>query len=85
MRLNNQIKIEATVMFKDLAVGDVYEDEEGGICIKVSDKVCEDSPYGRCLYHSGDEWREEEEHRGRYVKPLEATITLHGYKMKARN
>ena len=85
MRLNNQIKIEATVMFKDLAIGDAYEDEEGGICIKVSDEVGEDSPFGRCIYYNGREWVEEEEHKGRYVKPLEATITLHGYKMEARN
>jgi hypothetical protein len=84
MRVDNRIKIEATVMFKDLAIGDMYEDEEGCICIKVSDEVGEDTSYGRCLYHCGDEWREEEEHKGRYVKPIEATITLHGYKMKAR-
>ena len=84
MKLNNQIKIETTIQFKDLAIGDVYEDEEGGICIKVSDAVGEDSLFGRCLYHNGVTWREEEEHKGRYVKPLEATITLHGYKMKER-
>lgn len=84
MKVDNRIKIEATVQFKDLAVGEVYEDEEGGFCIKVSDEVGDDSSYGRCLYYDGTEWREEEEHRGRYVKPLEATITLYGYKMKAR-
>ena len=83
MKVNNQIRIEATVQFQDLAVGDVYEDEEGGICIKTSDQIGEGC-YGRCLYHDGTEWREEEEHRGKYVKPVDATITLHGYKMKAR-
>lgn len=83
MRIDNRIKIEATVQFQNLAVGDVYEDEEGSICIKTGDEIGE-SCYGRCLYYDGSEWREEEEHLGTYVKPLEATITLHGYKMKAR-
>lgn len=84
MKLNNQIKIEATVQFRDLNVGDAYEDDEGAICIKTGDEIA-DTCYGRCIYYDGTEWREEEEHLGRYVKPLEATITLHGYKMKARN
>lgn len=85
MRVDNRIKIEATVQFQDLAVGDVYEDDEGIVCIKTSDDNYGDSPYGKCIAFVDDEWREEEEHRGTYVKPLEATITLYGYKMKARN
>ena len=84
MRVSNQIKIEATVQFQDLAVGDAYEDSEGIICIKTSDDDYGDSPYGKCIAFDGDDWRVEEEHRGTYVKPLEATMTLHGYKMKAR-
>ena len=84
MKLNNQIKVEATVQFQDLAVGDVYEDDDGIICIKTSDDDYGDSPYGKCIAFVDDEWREEDEHRGTYVKPLEATVTLHGYKMKAR-
>ena len=84
MRVNNQIKIEATVQFQELAVGDVYEDDEGIICIKTSDDNYGDSPYGKCIAFVNNEWREEDEHRATYVKSLEATITLHGYKMKAR-
>lgn len=84
MKLNNQIKIEATVQFRDLAVGDAYEDEEGVICIKTSDQI-EDTCYGRCIYYSGSKWHDEEESLGRYVKPIDATITLHGYKMEVRN
>ena len=85
MRVDNRIKIEATVQFQDLAVGDVYEDDEGVICIKTSNDDYGDSPYGKCIAFVNDEWNEEDEHRGTYVKPLEATMTLHGYKMKARN
>lgn len=84
MRVDNRIKIEATVQFQDLAVGDVYEDDEGIICIKTSYDDYGDSPYGKCIAFVNDEWTEEDEHRETYVKPLEATMTLHGYKMKAR-
>lgn len=89
MRVDNRIKIEATVQFKDLAIGDAYEDDEGVVCIKTgdddySDNDYSDSPYGKCIAFVSGEWREEEEHRGTYVKPLEATITLYGYKMEAR-
>ena len=83
MRVNNQIKIEANVQFRDLAIGNVYEDEEGCVCIKTSDEIA-DTCYGRCIYYDGADWVEEEEHLGRYVKPIDATITLHGYKMEKR-
>ena len=84
MRVDNRIKIEATVQFQNLAVGDVYEDDEGIICIKTSGDDYGDTPYGKCIAFINGEWTEEEEHRGTYVKPIEATITLHGYKMEAR-
>lgn len=84
MKVENKIKIEANVQFQDLAIGDAYEDNEGIICIKTSDDDYGDSPYGKCIAFVNDEWMEEDEHRGTYVKPLEATITLYGYKMKAR-
>ena len=84
MKIDNRIKIEATVQFQDLAVGDVYEDYEGVVCIKTSDDDYGDSPYGKCIAFVDGEWREEDEHRGAYVKPLEATVTLHGYKMEER-
>ena len=84
MRVENKIKIEATVQFQDLAVGEAYEDKDGVVCIKTSDDDYGDSPYGRCIAFVNDEWREEDEHREAYVKPLEATITIYGYKMKAR-
>ena len=84
MRVDNRIKIEATVQFQDLAVGDVYEDSDGIICIKTSDDDYGDSPYGKCIAFVSDEWREEDEHRGTSVKPLDATIILHGYKTKVR-
>lgn len=84
MRVDNRIKIEATVQFKDLAVGDVYEDKDGVVCIKTSDDNYGDSPYGKCISFVDDEWREEEEHGATYVKPLEATMILNGYKMEAR-
>ena len=84
MRVENKIKIEATVQFQDLAVGDAYEDDAGVICIKTSGDDYGDTPHGKCIAFVDDEWREEDKHRGTYVKPLEATITLHGYKMKAR-
>ena len=83
MRVENRIKIEATVQFQDLAVGDAYEDDAGVLCIKTSDDNYGDSPYGKCIAFVEEEWREEEEHRGTYVKPLEVTITLYGYKIEA--
>ena len=84
MKVENRIKTEATIQFQDLAVGDVYEDGEGIICIKTSDDNYGDSPYGKCIAFILDEWTEEEEHRATYVKPLEATITLYGYKTEER-
>ena len=84
MRVDNRIKIEATVQFQNLKVGDVYEDDEGIICIKTSGDDYDDALYGKCIAFINGEWIEEEEHRGTYVKPIEATITLHGYKMEAR-
>ena len=84
MKVENRIKIEATVQFQDLVVGDAYEDKDGIICIKTSDDNYGDSLYGRCIAFIDEEWKEDEEHRATYVKPLEATITLYGYKMEAR-
>jgi hypothetical protein len=84
MKINNQIKVEATVQFQDLAVGDVYEDDTGVVCIKTSGDDYGDRSYGKCIAFVDDEWREEDEHRETYVKPIEATITLYGYKTKAR-
>lgn len=83
MKLNNQIKIEATVQFQNLNIGDAYEDEEGVICIKTGDQI-EDTCHGRCIYYADTKWREEEEHLGRYVKPIDATIILHGYKTEVK-
>jgi len=79
MKVDNRIQIEKAVQFQHLAIGDVYEDDEGVICIKTSDGY-ENSPYGKCIIFVDNEWREDEEHRGTYVKPVEATVTLHGYK-----
>ena len=59
MKVDNRIKIEATVQFQDLAVGDVYEDDEGVVCIKTGDDYG-DSPYGKCIAFVSDEWREED-------------------------
>ena len=84
MKVENKIKVEATVQFQDLAVGDVYEDDTGVICIKTSDDDYECSPYGKCIALVNGEWEEEEEHRATHVKPIEATIIFHGYKMEAR-
>ena len=84
MKLDNRIKIKATVQFQHLAIGDVYEDDEGVICIKTGDDY-ESSPYGKCIAFVNDEWTEGDEHKGTYVKPLEATMTLHGYKTQERS
>lgn len=84
MKVDNRFKIETTVQFDSLDVGDVYEDEDGIICIKTSGNYYDDSHYGKCIALVNGEWREEEEHRDSYVKPLEATITLYGYKKEAR-
>ena len=60
MRVENRIKIEATIQFQDLPVGEVYEDDDGVICIKTSGDDCGDSPYGKCISFINDEWVEEE-------------------------
>lgn len=83
MKLENKIRVEASVQFGDLPVGKAYEDNNGVFCIKVSDRNPDDC-YGVCLAYVDEEWREDEEHKGRYVKPVNATITLHGYEMKGR-
>jgi hypothetical protein len=84
MKLDNRIKVKANVQFQNLAIGDVYEDDDGIICIKTGDDSCAGSPYGKCIAFVDNEWREEEEHIGTYVTPLEATVTLHGYKTQER-
>ena len=84
MKVDNRIKIEATVQFQHLAIGDVYEDIDGNICIKTSDDY-ENNPYGKCITFINNEWCEGNEHRGNYVTPIEATITLHGYKTQERS
>lgn len=85
MKVDNRIKDEATVQFQDIATGDVYEDNEGLICIKTSNEDYCDSPYGECIAFIDDKWKGFKEHREVYVKPLEATITIYEYKTKARN
>ena len=83
MKLENLIKNKASVQLQYLDIGDVYEDDEGIVCIKTSDDY-EDSPYGQCIAFINGVWEEEQEHRGNYVTPLEATITLYGYKTEER-
>ena len=84
MKLDNRIQVKASVQFQYLNIGDVYEDDDGIICIKTSDDTIAGVPYGKCIAFVDNIWEEEEEHIGTYVKPIEATMTLHGYKTKER-
>lgn len=80
MKLNNQLENNTSVRFQNLSIGDVYEDNEGVICIKTSNDDYGDSPYGKCIALVDGVWCEEDEHRESRVKPIEATIRLHRYK-----
>lgn len=82
MKVESKIRVQDLVPFEELNIGDAYEDKEGILCIKVNDGN-PDSSYATCLAYVSGEWREDEEHKENMVKPLDASIVIYGYKMKA--
>lgn len=60
------------VNFEDLPVGQVYEDNEGVICIKICNDNCENN----CICFFGGEWEANTEFFTTKVTPLKTTLLI---------
>lgn len=79
MRLHD--KREATknlVLFSELATGEVYEDEEGFICIKTF--PADDCTGINCLVAQGGKWLADHQEIDSKVVRIEAELILTRYK-----
>ena len=74
MKVINQEKALKTVCFKDLCIGDVYKDEDGHICVKVSDD-CENNNL-TYEYDGQDEWELTSEASFAKVTPIDAELVI---------
>ena len=65
------------VPFSKMAVGQVYEDGDGNICIKISDRGVDDETSGECLCnHGGAHWTIAPERLSNLVNPLETQLVI---------
>ena len=77
MKVINQEKALNTVCFKDLCIGDVYKDECGHICVKVSDDCGKNNlTYEYDEYDEQDEWRFTSENSSTEVTPIDAELVI---------
>lgn len=67
---------ENTVLFDDLKVGDIYRDDDGLICIKISDKNSVE--FNSLTYEWSEEgcWEPTFESFGARVTPIEADLVI---------
>lgn len=73
MKVNDKrVKHEANAFFKDLEVGQVYEDRDGVLCIKTNNSDDE----GNCICFLGEEWEDSLESPTARVIPLVATLEI---------
>lgn len=63
-----------TIRFEDLRIGDVYKDEEGYICIKVSDGCVDNNLTYE--YNEEGEWEPTSEDFHVEVTPIEAELII---------
>lgn len=63
-----------TILFNDLCIGDVYKDEDGHICVKVSDD-CEDNNL-TYEYNEKDGWELTSESSYAKVTPIDAELVI---------
>ena len=74
MKVIKQEKALKIVYFKDLCIGDVYKDEDGYICIKVSDD-CKDNNL-TYEYDGQDGWELTSETPFVKVTPIDAELVI---------
>ena len=60
------------VYFKDLPIGQVYEDADGVICIKISDGGTDDN----CIIFVRGGWERADESATAMVTPLKTTLLI---------
>jgi hypothetical protein len=63
-----------TVLFRELDLGDVYEDEEGIICIKTS--YTDDCSENNCIAFQHDDWDAYHQYPDAKVVRVEADLVL---------
>ena len=70
MELIDKRGIPLTTKFKDLLIGDYYQDDDGNICIKTG--------YDRCIYYATElsGWRPGHDNLDESIIPLKATVTV---------
>ena len=76
MKVINQEKALKTVCFKDLCIGDVYKDEYGHICVKVSDDCGKNNLTYGYDEQDEDEWIFTSEDSSTEVTPIDAELVI---------
>lgn len=75
MKLNDKREtVKNLVFFKELALGEVYEDEDGYICIKTS--YANDCLENNCIALQGDNWETYHQDSNSKVVRIEAELVL---------
>ena len=76
MEIVDKRDLAKVVNFEDLDIGDVYKDEEGDICIKVSNQFRDEIP--NFIYYESkcDAWEVGYEYRTTEVIPLNAELVI---------
>jgi hypothetical protein len=75
MKLNDKREVNRNLIsFKELYIGEVYEDEEGYICIKTS--FAHDCEELNCIALQGDDWEAYHQSLDTKVVRIEAELIL---------
>ena len=74
MKINDTRTKPETVKFEELPICQVFEADDGVICIKISQEHKDGRP--NILYCVGGEWETGYEHRSAEVIPLNAEIVI---------
>ena len=77
MEIVDKRDLTKVVRFEDLDIGDVYSDEDGSICIKVSRQFKDGIP--NIIYRERDceEWETGYEYRSAEVVPLNTELVIY--------
>lgn len=76
MKVIEQKIKKKTVLFEDLEIGDVYRDEVGFVCIKISNKDDEEYNSLICGWAEEGHWSPIFESDNTEVEPLEADLVI---------
>jgi hypothetical protein len=75
MRLNDKREAEKNlVFFKQLSIGEVYEDEDGYVCIKTS--FANDCEEMNCIAFQSDDWEAYHQDLDTKVVRIDAELVL---------